>query len=138
MTFTKSEIVNLILNYYTDSHGYWKNDVENHAEALKFIHAGFSDLNDLGDKYILNTDGQTFLGANIGNITNQFTNYLRQNNGVCFVDKVTTWFSDNFYLVDPEIIERISNYILRNAKNRNIIITKTHLHNVGFVYELSE
>ena len=128
IAFEKHEIISLILNFCTDSKGYWKKTLSEHPEATKFIDLGYAELNNKNEKYILNDDGINEINGYLSCITKAFIDFMKQSNGECAFSSIEQWYISIYKLKNPEMAERIREYVYDNAHRFGYNIAQMHPH----------
>ena len=137
--FRKAEKISLLLNFYTDTKGYWKKHLTNYPEAIKFINMGFATLNKRKDKFILNFEGRKVLYSYAKEITKNFIEFLEQNKEYCNWTDVEEWYIQTYRVQSAEEAERIREFIADNAYKYGFQVLSVHLHGHGnMCYTLNE
>ena len=133
--FTMEEAINLILNFYTFTQGYQKEEVKECLEACKFIEAGFAKLDEeYPDLYKMNDEGEWLLHSYIKKISEQFIVFLCKNGLDVLEEKATLWFMESYELSDVELAKEICSYICDNLHNYGYKTFKYHSLKKGYVY----
>ena len=137
IVFNESEAICLILEFYTYTRGYWKFNVSEYPEAVKFINAGYAELDDSSEKYVLNTDGASLLHSFIEKITIEFINYLKKNGNDSTFGEIEEWYQNRYQFSDVGIASGIREYIAINAINYGFKVEEIHIQgNFSPSYEL--
>ena len=133
--FTMEEAINLILNFYTFTQGYWKEEVKEYPEACKFIEAGFAKIDDeCPNLYKMNDEGELLLHSYIKKISEQFIVFMCKNGLDVSEEKAMFWFMETYALSDAELAKEISYYICGNLHNYGYKTFKYHSSKKGYGY----
>lgn len=133
--FTMEEAINLILNFYTFTQGYWKEEIKGCPEACKFIEAGFTKMDgQYPDLYKMNNEGEKVLHSYIKKISEQFIVFICKNGLDVSEEKATHWFRETYELSDVELAKEICYYICGNLHNYGYKTCKYHSNKKGIGY----
>lgn len=125
--YSGQEIVNLILNFYTYTQGYWEEEEKLYTEIQKFVNEGYTCRDDNYPELIIPTkEGYEYLHSKIEDISQKYICFMKNNNMECSKNKVEDWFVEEFDLEDLETAEEIARYITYNLYHYGY---KTHCLN---------
>lgn len=113
--YLDQETINLILNFYTFTQGYWEHEIPLYTEIQKFVKDGYTCYHDDYPELIIPTkEGYNYLHCRIEEISQKYIHFMMQNGMECGKEKVIEWFTNEFNLDELENGEEIAKYISDN------------------------
>lgn len=133
--FTMKEAIDLILNFYTLTQGYWEEEIKKYPEARKFVEAGFTKMDEeYDDLYKMNNEGEKLLHSYIKEISERFITFICKRGLEISEEDAATWFMDTYALDDIELGKDICWYICGNLHNYGYKTYKLHSSKKGIIY----
>lgn len=129
----RSDITDLILDFYKDPCGYLEDEVENYPEVEEFVIEGYAVLK--GERYKLSETGEQFLHKYIKDISEKFIQYIREQNYRLSFPEIASWFYEEYNLESIEDGEDIADYICKNLDHYGYAYGIVYNSSEGEVYQ---
>ncbi len=137
MNITQKEAIQLIIDFFTPLHGFWKEIPIKDALITDFIACGYAELDEEKGKYEISESGVDFLFPYIEQIANDFILFISQREFCCFDEETIEWFSTN-YGIDKDDADTLYVYIVKILKKFGYKETWIHQKGRGEGYSFEK